>query len=105
MGVQPMFTVSFVWEHRYQGVAIAEVEGIAYVELAGDDWYFDRITFTDLTRQHEVDVLPADRKAIEHFLSTDHGYRLDIEDAAHDARMGRFSRDREVAYEFRQAAE
>lgn len=100
-----MFIINFVWEHRYQGVAIAEVEGIAYIEILGDDWYFDRITFTDLSRQHEVDVLPADRKAIETYLSTDKGYRSDIEDAAHDARMGRFSRDREVAYEFRQAAE
>jgi len=100
-----MFTISFIYEHRYQGVAVAEVEGIAYIEILGDDWCFDRITFTDLSRQHEVDVLPADRKAIETYLSTDKGYRGDIEDAAHDARMGRFSRDREVAFAFRQAAE
>lgn len=99
-----MITFPFTWTHRYQGLAVAEIEGTAYIELLGDDWFFSRITFSDIGGRHEVDVLPADRKAIETFLCLDSGWRDDIECAVLDAQRGRTYAHRETAAALRAGA-
>lgn len=93
--------INFTYEHRYQGVHVADVDAIAWIEthapFSDDDWSISRIVFCSVGEDHQVDVIGEDRKAVEKYLVNHRGYSEDIAEAVRDANNGRFIRDRQTA--------
>jgi hypothetical protein len=91
----------FTFEHRYQGVHVADVDAIAWIETHApygeNDWSISRIVFCSIGGEHEVDVIGDDRKAAEKFFLAIRGIRDDIADRVLDCNDGRFISDRQLA--------